>query len=71
MKEIIMEKFVVTKDTILADILDFVDDAEPILLGFGMHCLHCPHSVMETLEEACQTHDIDINLVLEKLNEKN
>lgn len=64
-----MEKFVVTKDTILADILDFVDDAEPILLGFGMHCLHCPHSIMETLEEACQTHGVDIDLVIEKLNE--
>ena len=65
-----MEKFVVTKDTILADILDFVDNAEPILLGFGVHCLHCPHAVMETLEEACQTHGLDIDLVLEKLNER-
>lgn len=64
-----MEKFVVTKDTILADILDFVENAEPILLGFGMHCLYCPHAVMETLEEACQTHGIDVDIVLEKLNE--
>ncbi len=64
-----MEEFKINKDTILADILDFVDEAEPILLGFGMHCLHCPHSVMETLEEACEGHGIDINLVLEKLNE--
>ncbi|MGN1208614.1 MAG: DUF1858 domain-containing protein, partial [Christensenellales bacterium] len=64
-----MENFKVTKDTILADVLDFVDEAEPILLGFGMHCLHCPHSVMETLEEACAVHEIDLDLVLEKLND--
>ncbi len=65
-----MENFVVTEDTILADILDFVPNAEPILLGFGMHCLHCPHSVMETLKEACEVHGIDLQLVLEKLNDK-
>lgn len=63
-----MKKFVVTKDTILADILQNVENAEPILLGFGMHCLYCPCSSMESLEEACNVHDIDINLVLEKLN---
>jgi len=63
-----MDKFIVTKDTILAEILEKVENAEPILLGFGMHCLHCPCSQMESLSEACEVHDLDINLVLEKLN---
>ncbi|MGN1222626.1 MAG: DUF1858 domain-containing protein [Christensenellales bacterium] len=63
-----MKKFVVTEDTILEDILNNVDNAEPILLGFGLHCLHCPCSIQETLKEACEVHDLDINLVLEKLN---
>lgn len=65
-----MEKFIVTEDTILADILKNVENAEPILLGFGMHCLHCPCSVGESLKEACEVHDIDINLILEKLNNR-
>ena len=63
-----MGKFIVTEDTILADILENVDNAEPILLGFGMHCLHCPCSQMETLKEACEVHNIDLKLVLDKLN---
>ena len=63
-----MEKFVVTEDTILADILENVENAEPILLGFGMHCLHCPCSIGESLKEACDVHGVDLKLVLEKLN---
>ena len=38
-------------------------------MGFGMHCLGCPMSQMETLEEAAQAHDIDLELMLQKLNE--
>lgn len=63
-----MEKFIVTEDTILADILQNVENAEPVLLGFGMHCLHCPCSQMETVKEACEVHGLDLSLVLEKLN---
>lgn len=66
-----MKKFVVTQDTIIKDILANVKNAEPILLGFGMHCLHCPHSINESIGEACEVHDINIDLVLQKLNEEN
>ncbi len=65
-----MKKFIVTEDTILRDILENVENAEPILMGFGMHCLHCPCASMESLKEACESHEIDLNLVLEKLNNK-
>lgn len=65
-----MKNFKVEKDTILLDILNNVENAEPILLGFGMHCLHCPCSISETLEEACAVHGLDIDLVLNKLNER-
>ena len=63
-----MEKFIVKKDTIIEDILKNVENAEPILLGFDMHCLHCPCAIKETIEEACAVHGIDCELVLEKLN---
>ncbi len=65
-----MKKFIVDENTIIEDILNNVKDAEPILLGFGMHCLYCPHSIRETIKEACEVHDIDVNLVLQKLNEE-
>lgn len=66
-----MKKFIVTEDTILEDILNNVEDAEPILLGFGMHCLYCPCSISETLKEACEVHELDVKLVLDKLNKVN
>lgn len=64
-----MKKFELTKDTILKDILNNIENSETVLLGFGMHCLHCPHSIMESLEEACEVHEIDVDLVIEKLKE--
>ncbi|MFR5683768.1 MAG: DUF1858 domain-containing protein, partial [Clostridia bacterium] len=38
------------------------------LLEAGMHCLGCPASQEETLEEACDVHGIDVEELLEKLN---
>lgn len=64
-----MKKFELTKDTILKDILENIKNSETILMGFGMHCLHCPCAVMESLSEACAVHDIDVDLVIEKLKE--
>ena len=56
------------KDTTLGEVLDTNEKYADILLGFGMHCFGCPASQMETLEEAAEVHDIDINFLLEKLN---
>ena len=42
-----------------------------ILIEIGMHCLGCPASQMETLEEACEVHGIDVDEVVNKLNEEN
>ena len=56
------------KDTRIGDILEKAPEKAEILLEIGMHCLGCPASQMETLEEACDVHGIDVNEVLEKLN---
>lgn len=58
----------VTKDTIIGDILDACPDAAPLFLEIGMHCLGCPASQMETLEEAAMVHGIDGALLVEKIN---
>lgn len=39
-----------------------------ILLAAGMHCLGCPASQAETLEEACEVHGIDVDELVEELN---
>lgn len=58
----------VTKNTIIGDILDICPDAAPLFLEIGMHCLGCPASQMETLEEAAMVHGIDTDLLVEKIN---
>ena len=56
------------KDTLIGEILEKAPEKASILLEIGMHCIECPASQMETLEEACEVHGIDVNEVLEKLN---
>ena len=55
------------KDTRIGEILEKAPEKAEILLEIGMHCLGCPASQMETLEEACDVHGIDVNEVVEKL----
>lgn len=56
------------KDTTIGEILEKAPDKAEILLEIGMHCLGCPASQMETLEEACDVHGIDVEEVITKLN---
>ncbi|MBQ7131981.1 MAG: DUF1858 domain-containing protein [Oscillospiraceae bacterium] len=58
----------VTKDSIIGDILDADFDTAPFFLEMGMHCLGCPASRGETIEEACAVHGVDVNVLIEKLN---
>ena len=56
------------KDTKIGEILEVAPEKVEILINAGMHCVGCPASQMETLEEACDVHGIDVEDVLEKLN---
>ncbi len=58
------------KDTVIGEILEKAPEKAEILLNAGMHCLGCPASQMETLEEACSVHGIDVEEVVQKLNEE-
>ena len=58
----------ITKDTILGDILDAAPQTAPIFLSIGMHCLGCPASRGETVEQACDVHGQDVDALLAKLN---
>ncbi len=64
-----MEGFKVTKDSIIGDILDFDSDTAPYFLEMGMHCLGCPSSRGESLEQACSVHGVDVNDLVKKLND--
>ena len=58
----------ITKDTIIGDILDIAPGTAPIFMSIGMHCLGCPSSRGETVEQACMVHGVDVNELLEQLN---
>ena len=58
----------ITKDTIIGDILDMAPQTAPIFLSIGMHCLGCPSSQGETVEEACAVHGVDVEKLLEAVN---
>ena len=58
----------ITKDMLIFEIIEQKPDAIAILTEAGMHCVGCPASAGETLEEACEVHGIDVEEVLEKLN---
>ena len=58
----------IEKQTIIGDILDIAPQTAPIFLSIGMHCLGCPSSRGETVEEACMVHGVDVNELLAKIN---
>ncbi len=58
----------ITKDTIIGDILDIAPQAAPVFMSIGMHCLGCPASRGETVEQACAVHGIPCQEILDKLN---
>ena len=59
----------VTRDTIIGDILDMDQTTAPYFMEIGMHCLGCPASRGESIEEACAVHGVDCDELIEKLNE--
>ena len=61
----------ITKDTMIGELLrdqEHIDSIAEVLFGIGMHCLGCPSSQMETIEQAAMVHGIDSDLLVEKIN---
>ncbi len=58
----------VTKDMIISDVLRMDKGTVPIFLNSGMHCLGCPSSSGESIEDACAIHGIDADSLVEELN---
>ena len=54
----------ISKDMIIADLVKIDQNIIPILMREGMHCIGCPSSIGESLEEACMVHGLDVNAVL-------
>lgn len=59
----------VTKSTMIGELLQIDESIAPILLEIGMHCLGCPSSQMETIEEAAMVHGIEPDALVGRINE--
>lgn len=58
----------IEKQTIIGVILDIAPQAAPLFFAIGMHCLGCPSSRGETVEEACMVHGVECDSFLTQLN---
>ena len=59
----------ITKEMTIGELLMTNADAAPVLLEAGMHCLGCPASQAESLEEAAMVHGIDLEALVYALNQ--
>lgn len=59
----------ISKTSIIGDVLDQYPQTAPVFLSIGMHCLGCPASRGESIEEACMVHGVDADELLAKISE--
>ena len=58
----------ITEDMMVFQVLDLNENLKTVLQDHGMSCVGCPGAMQETLKEAAEGHDIDIDALLEDLN---
>ena len=58
----------IEKSTIIGDVLDIAPQTAPLFMAIGMHCLGCPSSRGETVEQACMVHGVEVEELLAKIN---
>ena len=58
----------ITKDMTIGQILDLDPSTAPFFMQMGMHCLGCPASRGESVEDACAVHGVSVDELLDKLN---
>ena len=61
---------VVNRKTLIGEIVNQYPETAEVLLGIGMHCLGCPASQAESLEDACAVHGVDPESVIKAINDK-
>ena len=59
----------VSKDMLIGQLLQIDANIAPILMSAGMHCLGCPSSQMESLEEAAMVHGLDVDVLVNQIND--
>lgn len=58
----------IDKNMTVGDILDLDRETAVYFLNMGMHCLGCPASRGETVEQACMVHGVDADALVKEIN---
>ena len=64
-----MEKTMVTKASIIGEVLDQYPETAQFFFEIGMHCLGCPSARGESIEAACLVHATDADALIKKIND--
>jgi len=59
----------ITKDVTIGELLRENPDVAPVLMSAGMHCLGCPASQAESLEDAAYVHGLDVDELVAEVND--
>ncbi|MGN0151648.1 MAG: DUF1858 domain-containing protein [Wujia sp.] len=59
----------VNKSMLIHEIIEIDPGNAAILMAAGMHCVGCPSAAMESLEEACMVHGMNVDEVIVSINE--
>ena len=59
----------ITKEMTMGELLSIDRGVAVVLMNAGMHCIGCPSSIVESLEEACMVHGIEVDELLKNINE--
>ena len=59
----------ITQETTMGELLSIDRGVAVVLMNAGMHCIGCPSSIGESLEEACMVHGIEVDELLKNINE--
>ncbi len=60
---------VITKESVIGDVLDAAPTTAQFFLGMGMHCLGCPSARGESIEDACAVHGVDPDELVKEIND--
>lgn len=58
----------ITKESLIGDVLDLDGGTAEFFFEMGMHCLGCPSSRGESIEDACMVHGTDCDELVKKIN---
>lgn len=60
----------VNEKTLIGEIVREYPESAEVLFDIGMHCLGCPASQAESLDDACAVHGVNAEEVVRAINEK-